>query len=116
MSPRVALARLRERGYKIGLVKIRAFRPFPTEELRKLLGHAAKIAVVERNLSLGREGIFCSELKAALCNDLERGQIQGYLAGIGGTNVDPELIERIVMDAWNRDEALSGPIWMTEEE
>jgi pyruvate/2-oxoacid:ferredoxin oxidoreductase alpha subunit len=115
-TARVALARLREKGYKVGLVKIRAFRPFPGEELRKLLGNVAKVAVVERNISLGREGIFCSELKAALCNDTKRKQVQGYLAGIGGTNVDPDLIERVVMDALGREEALDGPIGMTEEE
>jgi pyruvate/2-oxoacid:ferredoxin oxidoreductase alpha subunit len=74
-----------------------------------------KIAVVERNLSLGREGIFCSELKAALVNSDQRHQVQGYLAGIGGTNVDPDLIERVVLDALAREKALDEPIWMTEE-
>jgi pyruvate/2-oxoacid:ferredoxin oxidoreductase alpha subunit len=91
-TARMALARLREKGYRVGLVKIRVFRPFPTRLLRKILDPVPKIAVVERNLSLGREGIFCSELKAALVNSDQRHQVQGYLAGIGGTNVDPDLI------------------------
>jgi len=38
------------------------------------------------------------------------------LAGIGGTNVNPELIERVVMDGLERKEATDGPIWMAEEE
>jgi pyruvate/2-oxoacid:ferredoxin oxidoreductase alpha subunit len=114
-TARFTLARLRERGLKVGLVKIRVFRPFPTRILRDLLCGVPKIAVIERNLSLGREGIFCSELKAALVNCPGDRQIQGYLAGIGGTDVDPELIERIVMDALNREEATDGPIWMMEE-
>ena len=71
--------------------------------------------MLERNLSLGREGIFCSELKAALVNSPDPHQVQGYLAGIGGTDVNPELIERVVLDALGRQEALDTPIWMTEE-
>ncbi len=113
-TARATLPILREKGFKIGLVKIRVFRPFPTQALRKILDRVSKIAVIERNISLGREGIFCSELKAALVNSPVRKQIQGYLAGIGGTDVDPGMIERIVVDAMERKEAMDGPIWMTE--
>jgi pyruvate/2-oxoacid:ferredoxin oxidoreductase alpha subunit len=113
-TARATLPILREKGFKIGLVKIRVFRPFPTQALRKILDSVSKIAVIERNISLGREGIFCSELKAALVNSPVRQQIQGYLAGIGGTDVDPGMIERIVVDAMERKEAMDGPIWMTE--
>lgn len=113
-TARATLALLREKGYKIGLVKIRVFRPFPTQALREILDGVPKIAVIDRNISLGREGIFCSELKAALTHSPVRHQIQGYLAGIGGTDVDREMIERIVEDALERGEATDGPIWMTE--
>ncbi len=115
-TARVALDSLRERGYKIGLLKIRVFRPFPTEALRRVLDDVPRIAVLERNISLGREGIFCSELKSALVNSPVRHRIQGYLAGLGGSNVDPDLIERVALDALERKEATDGPIWMMEEE
>jgi len=114
-TARVVLARLREKGLKIGLVKIRVFRPFPTEALRKILDNVPRIAVIDRNISLGREGIFCSELKATLVHSPVQHRIQGYLAGLGGTDVNPELIEHILMDALERETALDGPIWMTEE-
>jgi pyruvate/2-oxoacid:ferredoxin oxidoreductase alpha subunit len=114
-TARVAVARLREKGYKVGLVKIRAFRPFPTRALRRVLDPVPRIAVLERNLSLGREGIFCSELKSALVNSPVPHQIQGYLAGIGGTDVAPDLIERVALDALKRKKALDEPIWMKEE-
>ncbi len=113
-TARYTLKGLREKGLKIGLVKIRVFRPFPVKILRALLEKVPKIAVLERNLSLGREGIFCSELKSALVNCPGDRQVQGYLAGIGGTDVDPALIERVVMDALERDRAMDNPIWMTE--
>jgi len=114
-TARAVLPRLREKGYRVGLVKIRLFRPFPGEVLRNILGESQKIAVIDRNISLGREGIFCSELKAALTHSPERHKIYGYLAGIGGTDVTPDLIERIIMDALERKEAFEEPIWMMEE-
>ncbi len=114
-TARVAIQRLREEGHKVGLLKIRVFRPFPTRLLRRTLDTVPRIAVIERNLSLGREGIFCSELKAAMVNSPGPHKVQGYLAGIGGTNVDPDLIERVVLDALSRDEFTDEPIWMKEE-
>jgi pyruvate/2-oxoacid:ferredoxin oxidoreductase alpha subunit len=114
-TARFTLKRLREKGHRVGLVKIRLFRPFPTEELRRVLDRVPRIAVIDRNLSLGREGIFCSELKAALVHSPIQHQIQGYLAGIGGTSVDPDLIEGIVMDALRREKFSDGPIWVTED-
>jgi len=114
-TARIALKQLREKGHKIGLVKIRLFRPFPTAHVRALLDPVARIAVIDRNISLGREGIFCAELKAALCNSPVKKQIQGYLAGIGGTDVDVDLIQRIVLDAQSREEFPDRPIWMKEK-
>lgn len=114
-TARVALTRLREKGHKIGLAKIRCFRPFPTEKLHEVLKGASRIAVIDRNISLGREGIFCSELKAALCNSPRQYQVQGYLAGLGGSDVGVELIESIVLDALNREHFQEQPIWMREK-
>jgi pyruvate/2-oxoacid:ferredoxin oxidoreductase alpha subunit len=114
-TARVALQQLREKGHKIGLVKIRLFRPFPTAQIRELLDPVSRIAIIDRNISLGREGIFCAEVKAALCNSPVKKQIQGYLAGIGGTDVDVDLIQRVVLDALSREAFLDRPIWMKEE-
>lgn len=112
-TARLAIERLREKGVKVGLVKIRLFRPFPTAILRGILDPVPKIAVIDRNISLGREGIFCSELKAAMVNSAQRHIVQGYLAGIGGTDVTPDLIERIVLHAQELVEATDAPIWMS---
>ncbi|PKN62105.1 MAG: pyruvate ferredoxin oxidoreductase [Deltaproteobacteria bacterium HGW-Deltaproteobacteria-15] len=114
-TARVAVANLRKKGLRVGLLKIRLFRPFPTAALRKILDPIPRIAVLERNLSLGREGIFCSELKAALVNSPTPHRIQGYLAGIGGTDVNPGLIERVIMDGLGREQVSDEPVWMREE-
>ena len=86
------------------------------DEGQLLTPFVPKIAVIERNISLGREGIFCSELKAALCNNSRQNNIQGYLAGIGGTDVNPDMIKRVLFDALSRDEVSDAPVWITEEE
>jgi pyruvate/2-oxoacid:ferredoxin oxidoreductase alpha subunit len=111
-TARVALKLLREEGLNVGLCKLRVFRPFPVEAVKAALQNVPKIAVLERNISQGREGIFCSELKAALINCARPPKVQGYLAGIGGTNVDPELIKKVVRHALEATSCTDGPIWM----
>jgi len=57
----------RKKGHKIGLLKIRCFRPFPDEDIRKCLAGAKKILVLDRSTSPGSSGgITCLEIKAAL--------------------------------------------------
>ena len=83
--------------------------------VKAALENTPKIAVLERNISQGREGIFCSELKSALINCSNPPKVQGYLAGIGGTNVDPDLIKKVVLHALEAKEFTDGPIWMGGE-
>ncbi len=111
-TARVALGELREEGLKVGLFKLRVFRPFPTAAVRSALDPVPHIAVIERNISLGREGIFCSEVKAALVNSPGHPRIQGYLAGLGGSDVNPKLIKRIAHHALETESVQDGPIWM----
>lgn len=113
-TARVALASLRSRGVKVGLCKLRLFRPFPVAALRAVLDNVPRVAVLERNISLGREGIFCSEVKAALVNSPGHPKIQGYLAGIGGTDVNPQMIEWVIEDALNRELFVDQPVWVDD--
>ena len=65
-TARVAVQSLRDKGVRAGLLKIKTFRPFPWQEVQEVLRDVPKVAVVDRNISIGKEGIFCQELKAAL--------------------------------------------------
>jgi pyruvate/2-oxoacid:ferredoxin oxidoreductase alpha subunit len=113
-TARVAIKTLREQGHKVGLLKIRLFRPFPVEEIQQALIGKKKIAVIDRNNSLGSGGIFCQELKAALVHSSDRPMVFSYIAGVGGTDVDPEAIGKIALDAMNRREAADAAIWIME--
>lgn len=91
---------LREDGQKVGLVKVKMFRPFPTEELRAALGKAKDVAVLDRNISPGHSGIFAEETRAALYDvpESRRPRVHGYIIGLGGRDVTPATI----MDCINR--------------
>lgn len=93
-TARHVVNQLREGGEKVGLVKVKMFRPFPTADLRKALAGVADVAVLDRNISPGHSGIFAEETRAALY-DLpagERPRIHGYIVGLGGRDVTPETI------------------------
>ncbi|MDV0447833.1 NADH-dependent phenylglyoxylate dehydrogenase subunit alpha [Methanosarcinaceae archaeon Ag5] len=87
----------RARGEKVGILKIRAFRPFPTEVINKALGKAKAIAVIEKDISLGRnEGILFTEIKAGMYNTPTRIPMIGYMVGHGGRDIKPSHIEEII--------------------
>jgi pyruvate/2-oxoacid:ferredoxin oxidoreductase alpha subunit len=111
-TARVAVDLLRKKGFKVGLLKIKTFRPFPADETEVVLKGVAKVAVVDRNISIGKEGIFCQELKSALYNSDTRPLIYGYIAGLDGTDVSPETLESIVVDALNKDMPDKVPVWL----
>jgi len=89
---------MRQKGEKIGLCRIRVFRPFPKEEIRKAAKGAKRIGVIDRNISFGSEGIFFQEVKSALCNEKGRAPIYGFIAGLGGRDVTTDDIIKIAND------------------
>ena len=88
---RVLVDELRSAGKKLGLLRIRLFRPFPKEACITALAGAKKIAVIDRNI----EGIFASELKSHLYGRLSI-PVFGFLMGVGGTNVDLQRLKSAV--------------------
>jgi pyruvate ferredoxin oxidoreductase alpha subunit len=81
-------------GEKVGLLKIKMFRPFPTRALREVLAGVPRVAVLDRNISPGHGGIFAEELRSALYDVAEplRPQVDGYVIGLGGRDVTPAVI------------------------
>jgi pyruvate/2-oxoacid:ferredoxin oxidoreductase alpha subunit len=114
-TARVAIESLRQKGCKAGLLKIKGFRPFPTSEIRQALAGVPKVAVIDRNISMGKEGIFCQEIRSALCALEKRSMVQGYIAGICGTNISPETLEEIAIGTLEKDKAEDLPLWVQEE-
>lgn len=87
---------MRSQGEKVGLVKIRCFRPFPYEEIWEAAKQAKAIAVVDANLSLGSEGAIGMDLKAKLYGVPNPPLVVDIIAGLGGRDVNAERIKQIV--------------------
>jgi pyruvate ferredoxin oxidoreductase alpha subunit len=95
---------LRAEGRSVGLLKIRSFRPFPVEAVRKALKNASVIVTLDKNISIGKyEGALCTEIKAALYNTKMNVPILGYMLGHGGRDIPPETIKKIVNEAWKAE-------------
>jgi len=95
-TSRVVVDELRDQGLKIGLLKVRMFRPFPHEKVRQALAGVAKVAVIDRNISFGYSGIFAQEVRAALYGAEKRPPIFDFVAGLGGRDIVPATIREIV--------------------
>lgn len=91
-TARDAVDIMQKSGKKTGLIKVRTFRPFPNEEIQRAAKAAKAIAVIDRNISFGNEGIFFTETKAALANMKNRPKMHGFIAGLGGREVQNEDI------------------------
>ncbi len=111
---RVVVDEYREKGLKIGLLKIKMFRPFPSELIRSYLSGRQKIAVVDRNISFGATGIFFQEIKAALYpkKDSKHPVMFGYIAGLGGRDVVVEDFEHVVDYMLSHDEPEEESLWV----
>jgi pyruvate/2-oxoacid:ferredoxin oxidoreductase alpha subunit len=115
-TARSVLENLRGRGEKLGILKIKLFRPFPVDEIRRALEGAKKIAVIDRNFSFGAGGIFAQEVRAALCNAPFQAPVFGYVAGIGGRDVTPEVLEEIYWNTKNSAAPERESIWIGLQE
>lgn len=78
---------------KVGILKIVSFRPFPDEEIIKALGRAKNIAVIDKSVSLGTEGILATEMRRILGSSKK---IVSFIMGLGGRDITKEMIGRAV--------------------
>jgi len=110
-TARNAVDSLREKGEKVGLLRIRVFRPFPAEMIRRILSSVDKVIVIDRNIGFGSSGIFCQEVKAAMYNEKNTPPIFGVIAGLGGRDVTSKDIIEIYEDVIKMEKPESDIIW-----
>jgi pyruvate ferredoxin oxidoreductase alpha subunit len=95
-----AIDKMRADGKKVGLVRIRLFRPWPTEEFVAAIKGAKTVIVIDRALMLnGLCGPVCAEIKATLYNEQPRPQIRNFVAGLGGRDVTVQNFEEMLEKA-----------------
>ncbi len=79
----------REKGVKVGLLKLRLFRPFPASEIAKALAHAKVVGVMDKSASFGGFGgpVF-TEIRSALYGTANAPKIHNWIYGLGGRDTD----------------------------
>ena len=91
---------LRSEGESVGLLKVRSFRPFPKEAIRKALKNAKIVITLDKNISIGKnEGALCTEVKACLYNTDNRVPVIGFMLGHGGRDIPMQMIKKIIKKA-----------------
>lgn len=91
-----AIDKLRSEGKKVGLLKIRVFRPFPAEEIAEALKNCKAIAVMDRSEGFSSQGgPVCAEVKSGLYSIDKKPLIVNYVYGLGGRDVKVENIEEV---------------------
>ncbi|HSQ93038.1 MAG TPA: pyruvate ferredoxin oxidoreductase [Methanoregula sp.] len=90
-----AIDEMRAAGKKVGLLKIRVFRPFPSDEIARALSKVKRVAVLDKNISLGaRGGATVLEVRDALYGSAV--PVKGYVLGLGGRDIRKKDIKEIV--------------------
>jgi pyruvate ferredoxin oxidoreductase alpha subunit len=90
---------LRSEGEKVGVVKIRLWRPFPFEDFRKAVQGKKTLIVVDRAISFGGPGgPVASELRSALYGKPGAPTIVNYVAGLAGRDVARADFRKIILD------------------
>ena len=79
----------------VGLLKIKSFRPFPTNDIVRALSNAKRVAVVDKAVSFGNEGPLFTEVKA-VCPVKK---INSFIMGLGGRSITEDDIEFVIKNA-----------------
>jgi pyruvate ferredoxin oxidoreductase alpha subunit len=94
-TARVVIDDLRADGKKVGLVKLKCYRPFPVEDIRALAKKYHAIGVIDRNVSLGGGGNVLNEVRSAIYDMAERPKVLGFHTGMAGDEVTTGMVKRI---------------------
>jgi len=112
-SARVVVNEYRAAGKKVGLVKLRFFRPFPHEEMCKLAENVKALGVYDKSISFGTGGPIWIDVKASLYGHSI--PVVNFLAGLGGRDVvktDIQLMFDTLLDAAKQGKAKKDVMWI----
>ena len=103
-TTRAVIDRMRAGGKKVGMLRLRLFRPFPYDEVGKALSKAKNVAVLDRSMSFGAHAPLYGEVRNALYRLAKKPGLQSYTFGLGGR----DLLESHVEHAFK--ELLAGRV------
>ncbi len=91
----------------VGLLKIKTYRPFPAQEVLKLIKPNTHVAVLEKAISLGQAGPLYNDIVETLSKQKNRNAlIKNYIVGLGGRDVSEVIIKKIIIDSPKKNDSL----------
>ncbi|MBI4812802.1 pyruvate ferredoxin oxidoreductase [Candidatus Falkowbacteria bacterium] len=97
-------------GNKVGVLKIKTYRPFPAEDILKIIKPAKYVAVIDKAITLGYMGPLAIDVKAAASSASFRAgrlqKIQSFIVGLGGRDITKEMIGRIIKKVKGKNEGV----------
>lgn len=93
---RSVVKKYREKGVKIGLLRIRSFRPFPHKDLRELLSESKLVAVMDKGIGPGQHGALYLDVAATLYHSKNKPDLVDYVYGLGGRDLSPDMVEQMI--------------------
>jgi pyruvate ferredoxin oxidoreductase alpha subunit len=94
-----AIDEMRSEEQKVGLVKVRCFRPFPAEAILQAIKGAGIVVTMDMNVSMGSEGAIALDLKSALYNVADRPPVLSLVVGIASREVTKQTVKDITARA-----------------
>ena len=94
-TTRCVVDAMRAAGKKVGLLKIRCMRPFPSKEVADIVKNAKFVGVLEKDISFGFEGVVYTDVCSALKTFGVNVPAAGYVGGLGGRSISKTDIEGI---------------------
>jgi pyruvate/2-oxoacid:ferredoxin oxidoreductase alpha subunit len=94
-TARAAIDRLQANGKKIGLIKLKGYMPFPSDDFRDIASRVSAIGMIDRNILMGHGGCGFRMIQNALYNEDERTPVLQFHAGLSGKEVRISDLERV---------------------
>ena len=92
----LAIDKMRGEGKKVGLVRLRLWRPFPFEEIRDAIKGSKLLVVLDRCVSFGSGGPVVAEMRSAFYRETEKPDIVSFVGGLGGRDITIEQYEYMI--------------------
>lgn len=106
---KVLVDEMREKGEKVGMLRIVSYRPFPSEKINEAIKNANKIAVMEKDISFGMGGALYQDLKTTV----DGKEIIDFIIGLGGRDITPSTIYEVLERTKNPTKIIN---WIGVEE
>ncbi len=94
-TSRMILKALRAEGKKVGLLKLRYLRPFPSKALTEAIKGAKVVGIVDKNISFGYEGTIFTNVNSAILQSGLTPKVHNFICGLGGRDVTKDNIREM---------------------